>query len=222
MSFIYKIIDTLKISWLTLLAFAKNLLGIYNNPRRYDFLFDVIRKNRSLNIMEIGVWNGTRAKQMIETALKNSPEVNYFGFDLFEELDSEKFSKEFSKQPPTMDFIMTMLKDTGAHINLFKGDTTDVLPKTVPTLPMMDLIFIDGGHSYETIMNDWDYSKKLMHPGTVVVFDDYWVNRKDGAGAVIQTIDRNLYDIEVLPTTDVFFNPNFGRLVIRFVKVTKK
>jgi hypothetical protein len=42
----------------------------------------------------------------------------------------------------------------GAKIFLFKGDTREVLPKVVNTLPMMDFIFIDSGHSLETIEND--------------------------------------------------------------------
>ena len=54
------------------------------------------------------------------------------------------------------------------------------LPEVSKNLPQMDFIYIDGGHSLETIKNDWDYTKNLMHKGTIVLFDDYWQNKIDG------------------------------------------
>jgi hypothetical protein len=60
----------------------------------------------------------------------------------------------------------------GAKIFLFKGDTREVLPKVVNTLPMMDFIFIDGGHSLETMENDWRYAQVVMGLNTFVVFDE--------------------------------------------------
>jgi hypothetical protein len=145
----------------------------------------------------------------------------YYGFDLFEKMDDEKFKKEVSKQPLTMEEIQAQLETTGADIHLFKGDTTHVLPEVWEQLPKMDLIFIDGGHSIETIRNDWIYSSKLLSPSGVIIFDDYWHNRTDvGAKVVADAIDRTKYEVELMPVVDKFTNPEFGPLTIQLVKVS--
>ena len=66
-----------------------------NKPRRYKNLNQAIDQLKPKNIMEIGVWNGNQSLQMITAAQKyHSPEeINYYGFDLFEDLTLEKFLK---------------------------------------------------------------------------------------------------------------------------------
>lgn len=56
---------------------------------------------------------------------------------------------------------------------LFKGNPKQTLPKLARKLPKMDLIYIDGGHDYQTVQSDWGNAKKIMHEKTVVIFDDY-------------------------------------------------
>jgi len=207
-----------------MLYFLKHLLGSKDIAYRYDQIFAEIKRLRPKNIMEIGVWSGERARKMIGITSKSNPKdsINYYGFDLFESMDKDKYQKEVSKQPPTIDFIKTKLGLTGANIHLFKGDTLETLPSTEGKLPNMDLIFIDGGHSLETIANDWLYSSKLIDNGGVVIFDDYWINRTDaGAKPIVDGIDRNKYDVKLLPTVDSFDNTSFGKLVIQLAMVKK-
>jgi len=68
----------------------------------------------------------------------------------------------------------------------------------------MDIIFIDGGHSIKTIQNDWNYSKKIIHDKTVVIFDDYWNIESAGCNRVIDSIDRSEFSVEILQPTDKF------------------
>lgn len=192
-------------------------------PKRYRRLFEVVREVRARRIMEIGTWNGMRAFQMIEEAKKHFPasDVEYYGFDLFELLDEKTFDEEMSKKPPAMAEVEKYLRLTGAHIKLYRGNTRDILPKIVPTLPQMDFIFIDGGHSLETIANDWQYARELMHERTVVMFDDYWEGRDDGGcKKIIEGIDRDRFTVTVLPIRDAFKSSR-GIFVIHFVEVRK-
>jgi hypothetical protein len=207
-----------------MIYFFKKLLGIGGFPYRYDQLFDLAKEISPLNIMEVGVWTGERAKKLISIASRayNISRINYYGFDLFETMDDEKFNKELSKQPPSIDEVREKLSKTGANIHLYKGDTTKVLPQVYESLPKMDLVFIDGGHSLETIKNDWLYASKLMHDKTVVIFDDYWLDRVDaGAKAIVDSIDIGEYSVSVLPVTDSFSVTSFGPLRIKLAKVTK-
>lgn len=205
-----------------MIYFLKKLLHIGNIPYRYDQLFDLAREMTPSNIMEVGVWTGERAKKLISIASKHKDAslVSYYGFDLFEIMDSDKFKKEVSKQPPKIDETREKLSKTRANICLYKGDTVEVLPKVWESLPKMDLIFIDGGHSLETVKNDWIYSSKLMHEKTVVIFDDYWPERTDaGAKPIVDSIDRSIYHVEILPISDHFKETQFGPLTIQFAKV---
>jgi len=116
-----------------------------------------------------------------------------------------------------------VLKTTGANIHLYRGNTLQTMPATIPNLGKMDFVYIDGGHSVDTIRSDWQNTEKVMDENTVVIFDDYWVNREDGGcKPIVDAIDRNKYEVELMPIIDKFDNPDFGKLVIRFAKVKLK
>ncbi|MFT7644522.1 MAG: putative O-methyltransferase YrrM [Candidatus Paceibacteria bacterium] len=197
--------------------------GKFKAPKRYHHLFDEVVKNKAATILEVGTWNGVRALQMIETAQKNTSEtINYIGFDLFEDLTNEIFLRELSKKPPSQNDVEQKLLKTGANITLIKGNTLETLPEYIKNAPKVDFIFIDGGHDVATIQSDWDCVNKLMHDETVVIFDDYWRNRKtESAGPTVDTIDTDIYNVEILPEIDKFDNSDFGRLEISFARVKK-
>jgi predicted O-methyltransferase YrrM len=192
-------------------------------PRRYRHLLDTIDRYRCRRILEIGTWNGHHAEQMIRAAMRYSAphEVEYYGFDMFEEIDEAKIAAEISKQPPPQHEVEARLQGTGASVQLFKGDTVATLPRAVPTLPAMDLIFIDGGHSYETLSNDWEHCRRLMHADTVVLFDDFWGEEDAGTDRVVRAIDRRKYQVTVLDPEDAFVK-EWGVLRVRFVRVQRR
>ena len=60
----------------------------------------------------------------------------------------------------------------GRH-TLVVGNSLESLPNLNKRFqPVFDLIFIDGGHSYEVAKQDLENSKKLSHSETIVVMDD--------------------------------------------------
>jgi hypothetical protein len=189
---------------------------------RYRYLFDAIKHAKCRRIMEIGTWNGDHAKQMIEVSKKYyGDKVEYYGFDLFELLKNEMYDVEYVKIPPSEEKVKNKLMQTGVKIRLFKGNTRETLPRVINILPKMDLIFIDGGHSIDTIKNDWKYARQLMHEKTVVLFDDYW-NRDDaGCKQIIENINRKKYAVKILRIEDKF-QKEWGMLKIKMVKVVKK
>lgn len=208
----------------TINAYVRTKLGRFVTPRRYDQIFNEVERLHAKNIMEIGTYRGVRGVEMIERAKKYTPaeQIHYFGFDLFETMDTSQYAHEISKQPLSQEDIHERLSKTGAQVSLFKGNTLESMPRKVPSLPKMDIIFIDGGHSYETIKNDWEWSEKLMHETTAVIFDDYWMNREDGAKPIVDAIDKSKFTVEVMPVLDVFYNPDWGKLAIKLAKVTRK
>lgn len=201
-------------------------------PSRYRHLYKSVFDSRAKSIMEIGVYNAYNSNLMIETAGIFHPknEIEYFGFDLFEDIDDEEIRKEHSKKPNTEAQIREKLGVTRANVQLYRGYTQDTLPVFVEQCrrvgKTMDFIFIDGGHLLETISSDWENVEKLMNDATIVIFDDYYTNPSPSLGEVgcqklIDALDREKYDVEVLDPRNSF-EKDWGTLHINFVRVRRR
>lgn len=193
--------------------------------QHYGPLFDYLIKHPCKNIMEIGTHDGENAIHMIKAAAAQVPEnqVRYYGFDLFEELTQDIKDQEFSypKSSPMAEVRKKIKSGTKARVSLIKGNTKETLPKAIGTLPGMDLIYIDGGHSIETIRNDWGHALKLMGDSTVVFMDDYFSEMAFiGCKFLLGELDPKEYTAEILPTTDTYRQP-WGDLKTQLVVIQK-
>ncbi len=200
-----------------------------SSTRRYQVLLDIVFENRVKTILEIGVYTGRRAVELIKTAgiYYYPKDITYFGFDLFEEMSDEILKDQLSKKPDTMDAVRLRIEQTGAKVFLFKGFSEETLPQMISgkdNYPPVGLVFIDGGHSIATISSDWENIRKLLSENTIVVFDDYYVDcptltDRFGCNVVIDTLDRTLYDVEFIEIVDSF-DQDWGKLNVKMVKVT--
>ena len=199
---------------------------------RYQNLSKIIKEEKCRTIMEIGTFDGLHACEMIETACIFYPpeQVTYYGFDLFESLSAADLELEFSKRPPTFDQVKKRLEKTGANIHLYMGYTRDTLPQFLSQskgrIGQIDFVFIDGGHSIETINLDWKYVEEIMDEKTIVLFDDYYNNDEPqvsgvGCQTLIDSLDRNTYEIVRVRPENVF-RKDWGLLRVNMAKVTRK
>lgn len=161
--------------------------------------------------MEIGTHKAVRPREWKDSGLF----FFYYGFDVFEDGNVELNNKEMNgKGLCQMEQAKSNL--VGIQHKLYKGLTKDTLPAFKYENIKADFAFIDGGHSIETIQNDWGHVKDCMTPGGVVVFDDYYsLNYPEGFGCneVVKNIEH-----EILPVTDVFPSEH-GNIGIQLVKV---
>lgn len=210
--------------------FARVHLKYAKRPRRYRQILREIRRRRPASIVEIGVYQGVRAVEMIEAASidRDASEIDYFGFDLFEEMTSDIFEQELSKWPSTEQQVRQKLQETGAQISLHKGFTSDTLPAFVEEQGgrKIDFVFIDGGHAIDTIRSDWDSVSRLIGAESLVLFDDYYVDcpgriERFGCNAVLEEIDPRAYALEVLPDVDRFA-PTDGPLNVSIAKLQQR
>lgn len=174
--------------------------------QRYTQLLDLIRETKPSSIIEIGTWNGLRAIEMCKVALQFSESVHYIGYDLFEDATDKTDAEEFNIKPHfSITKVSTLLKKTfgdNKHFSfeLIKGNTKETLKQHI-----VDFVFIDGGHTVETIQNDYSYVKESK----IIVFDDYYLdfNQQDidldliGANRIVDKIDG----FALLPICDPFF-----------------
>ncbi len=140
---------------------------------RYDFLVREVHKYKPKVILEIGVFRGVTSARLITTARKYHSDIDFYGFDLFGSATDEKLLSEVSTMPMTATEATEKLGLLGANVILFEGDTTKTLPTFIAMDIEPDFVFIDGGHSPETIEHDFSLIKKVMHKDTKIYFDDY-------------------------------------------------
>lgn len=168
---------------------------------RYDQLIALVRERQPGTILEIGAWNGRRALEMLQAC----PTARYIGFDLFETADDITDREEFNvKSHSTAAAVRQRL--LGHDVLLVQGNTRDTLPPFSASHPnQVDLAFIDGGHSVETIRGDWECVRTMMKPGGVVIFDDYYSGMPPRRIAEVgcNRIVEGLENARILPAKDV-------------------
>lgn len=195
---------------------------------RYVHLFRALDRigrsgRKHLVFLEVGTYDGVRASQLLSTWLKDSAgrTAHYIGFDLFELCTPEIARAELSKErlPPRESEVKLRLLATGAQVTLFKGFTRDrLVPWSKHTDIRPDLIFLDGGHSLDTVASDWGAVARVMGPHTLVLLDDYYEGRDDfGCRPLVNGLDRERYQVVLLDPVDHFTHTG---LDIRMVEVT--
>ena len=159
-------------------------------------LWKFVSDEKLERVMEIGFGVGLNS-----IVMKGLTNAELYIFDLMEPPKDGWVGNE-KTQRRTYDIFKDVKK-----VKFFLGDTRKTLPQYVDELPEMDLIFIDGGHSYEVCKNDWKHSKELMHEETTVWFHDYDM---EGVKKVVDEIKN--YKVEII-------EPEFGPV---FAKVEAK
>ena len=186
---------------------------LFSNTKRYSNILFFVLLYKPKTILEIGVYTGRRAQEMIEAAKVFNEKIEYYGFDLFEMMNDKILKKELSKIPSSKKKIQQKLSKI-ADVKLFKGFTNKTLPKLKNT--KVDFIFIDGGHAVNTIYSDWIKCKNFIKKNTVIVFDDYYVNdkkiiKKYGCNKVIDTISEKKFEKKLCKLTDSFPTYDYGK-----------
>ena len=204
---------------LTILRIIKYLIS---DTKRYSIILSTILCYRPKSIIEIGVYRGVRAKEMIQAAQIFNKNIEYFGFDLFEMINKKIQRQELSKIPYSKKDIKNNLSKY-AKVRLFKGYTSKTLDKLKNK--KVDLIFIDGGHRLDTIKNDWNKSIKFQKKNTIIIFDDYYLDNKKiirnfGCNLVVNKIDEKKYSKKFFFFTDSFVHLK-QRLNIKMVLIKK-
>ena len=197
-------------------------MGGQPRHRRYSCIIDEINKCHPSTILEVGTHRANTAIAMIKAAMQHKDDVYYYGFDLFDFLTEEMAIEEHhGKSFPNL--VSAKFKLADYPHTLIMGNTQKTLPKFKPDRPI-DFVFIDGGHSVETIQSDWNSIKQLMHKDTVVIFDDYYeYTDETGCKSIVDSLSDE-YSVEKIsvPFSIASEKRELGRYEISLVKVSLK
>ena len=189
------------------------------------FLGEVLKK-KPKTFLEIGVFHGVTGRNVCELLYKiHGNNFNYVGLDLFEENDENKdevipnttFSSNPVKQfyykyikrqnPYSLEAVDELLSKFKENVHLIKGYSNKVLKKI--DMSKIDYVFLDGGHEYNTVLNDLNCCYEVVNNNGTVLCDDYDLSYAPGIKKAIDefVINKNL-------KSEILFN--------RFVKIEKK
>ena len=160
-----------------------------------NIFLERLSKHNPKNVLEIGVFCGVTARNICDFLYKkNNINFSYIGVDLF---GSDKAQKKDEIEPTflknqkfsnllkniyynyilkenlnSIESVKKLLKKYSQNIKLIAGDTNKVLKKI--DLQKIDFVFLDGGHSYETVTNDLSILYASMKDQKkVILCDDY-------------------------------------------------
>lgn len=137
------------------------------------------------HICEIGTHHGRSACQFIEYLSPRVTSLHYTGYDLFEDADPITTKQEHNgKGPGSYARARRSLEKitrpyTHVKFDLVRGNTRHTLKPRA-----FDFVYIDGGHSLETVMHDFT----MICSSRAVVFDDYQI---PGVRQAVDQISQN-------------------------------
>ena len=160
-----------------------------------NIFLDRLNLHNPKNVLEIGVFCGVTARNICDLLNKiNRNNFNYIGVDLFGNdqnetkdeikptfLKDQKFSNPLKniyynyilkENLNSIKSVKQLLKKYSNNIKLIAGDTNKVLKEI--DLQNIDFAFLDGGHSYQTVINDLTILYDNMKNKKKIIFcDDY-------------------------------------------------
>ena len=169
-----------------------------------------LEKYKPKVFLEIGVFCGVTARNTCDYLFQlHGKNFSYTGIDFFgthskskndeiepKFLKNQKFSNPFKniyynyiikENLNSLESVKNLLKKYEKNINLIAGDTNTALNKI--NLKNLDFAFIDGGHSYQTVMNDLtNLYQNLKGKNKVLLCDDY------GEASFIPEVERAVND----------------------------
>ena len=186
-----------------------------------QIFIDLVKDRKPKNFLEIGVFTGVTARNICELlSLINNRKFYYLGIDLFEDFEdaiSDEVVPEFltnkqnfsnplkslfynfllSEKLNSLASVAKFLKKFGKNVELKKGNSLDILGKI--DLKIFDMIFVDGGHSYETVKFELGIILKNINYNCLVVCDDYIYTEAAGVKkAIDEAVRENLYNFKVV------------------------
>lgn len=162
------------------------------------FLIDLLQKRKKqINYLELGVHNGAS----FCCAIYNSPNVNCYGIDLFENTSKPTVK---NKAGYTLDIKRTKKNiESNNRFNnnykLFADDLTSIRSRGfAESIGGVDLLFIDAGHSYKDVKLDFENYSPSVNPGGYIAFDDYAIPKTTHPGVVkfCDSIEPEQFNIE--------------------------
>ena len=159
-----------------------------------ELFLNIVNEHKPKVFLEVGVFCGVTARNVCELLKEiHKNDFRYVGIDLFGEkasqdevtpnyLNKQKFSNPLKnlfynfllrENINSYESVQNFLKNFSKNVTLIKGNSNVILRNL--DLKNIDFVFLDGGHSFETVFDDLNliYKKISSNKGAVILCDDY-------------------------------------------------
>ena len=135
------------------------------------FFLNQILKKKPKNFLEVGIFHGVTSRNVCDLLSQiHGKDFTFTGIDLFttddelikeEMIPQTKFSNPLKtiyykyivrQDPYRIESVEKLLSKHKNNINIIKGNSNRVLNEI--SLKKFDYVFLDGGHKYETVLDD--------------------------------------------------------------------
>jgi predicted O-methyltransferase YrrM len=136
----------------------------------YHILFDLANSFNKRNVVycEIGAYCGASASLVLQR-----PNTIAFSIDIGEPASQKD-----------VEFYVSLFNCHNNYYKYIKGDSRNLQTKELLVLALkeieqvnpshkIDILFIDGDHSYQAVIDDFNLYKDLIAKGGFIVFDDF-------------------------------------------------
>ena len=190
------------------------------------FFLNEIFKKKPKHFLEIGVFHGVTSRNVCDLLQQmHGKDFSFTGIDIFTS-DSEETKDEVIPQtkfsnplktiyykyivkldPYSKESVEKLLSKHKENVKIIKGNSNKVLKEIL--LDRIDFVFLDGGHKYETVLNDLKSLTKIVINKGVILCDDYDLTYAPGVKkAIDEYVLLNNFNLRILST--------------RFAEITKK
>ena len=180
-----------------------------------DFFLKEILAKKPKFFLEVGVFHGVTARNVCELLYQiHGSTFQYIGLDLFEVNNQNKseiipnteFSNPLKKiyfryirkqNPYSISAVRDLLKKFKNNVNLIKGNSNIILKKI--DMSKIDFVFLDGGHNYETVLNDLKCCNEVVKNNGIILCDDYDLSFAPGVKkAIDEFVLENNFDCQII------------------------
>jgi len=171
----------------------------------------IVSEKKPKYFLEIGVFTGVTARNICELLNDiHGKDFQYTGLDLFEDYvhehdheiapnmirgNQQKFSNPLKhivynlilrEQLNSLNSVTNFLKKFKNQVELVKGDSKKTLSEI--EIEKYDMIFVDGGHSFETVNFELELIMSKCKKDCLVLVDDYDLQVASGVKKAVDQI----------------------------------
>jgi len=162
----------------------------------YHILYDIsnIIKKETINYVEIGAYAGASAALML-----HNPKVNVFSIDIGIPVKQEDVCKNISI------FFDCENKKRFYYIE-GNSQAEETKLKLLNKIKKVNILFIDGDHSYDSVIKDFEMYSGLVSKNGYIIFDDYHcdicIQVRPAVDFIVSNFKKNEFEvIGSLPNT---------------------